>query len=250
MKKQIALCVLVSLPFIVTAKDTQKKDLETTPENIIQKKVELPMDGLTVVETKNGKTLFISKNGRYTFEGKLRNVYTQKEIKSLKDAEDERYFKIQDLDLSDSDIAPIPFGNPDLPLQARIFIDPYCKTCSALLDKLKELKKEIRVEILITPVSDKKAIKRGLALWCRYEADTSTANQVLEDLANPPKEEPKTTPAPSKDCHGNRVLLNSMLTRVLATPGLPLFWRADGATFAGIPKDIKKFLNDKRETKS
>ena len=249
MYKYLSLCVLAALPLLGVAKDAPKSETEPklSAANIVKKEVSLPMRGFHVVRTTNGKTLFLSSNGRYRFEGKLINSFTQKEIKSIEDAEDEEYFSIQDLNLSDSDIAPIPFGNPDLPLQARVFIDPFCPTCSQLMDELNKVKKDIRVEILITPVSSKAAIRRGLELWCRYETDTDQANQVLSDLVHPPKE-PKATPNPmdNKACHGNRVLLNSMLTSVLAAPGMPYLWRADGKTFAGIPKDIKAFLKEKR----
>lgn len=250
MLKYLSLCILTALPLLGVAKDTSKSETDPnlSASNIVKKEVDLPMRGFKVVKTKNGKTLFLSSNGRYQFEGKLVNVYTQKEIKSIEDAEDEQYFTIQSLNLSDSDIAPIPFGNPNLPLQARVFIDPFCPTCTHLMDELNKVKKDIRVEILITPVSSKNSIRRGLDLWCRYEKDTSQANEVLHDLTTPPKEPAtKSNPLDSKECHGNRVLLNSMLTSVLAAPGMPFIWRADGKTYAGIPKDLKGFLGEKRK---
>ena len=212
----------------------------------LKQKVKLPLDGISVIETKDGKNVFNSINGRYVFEGVIKNVYTNKTVTNVADAKDEWFMTIQDMNLSDSDIAPIPFGNPKIPLQARVFLDPYCETCTVLFNELNKNKDKVHVEILITPITGQDAVRRGLDLWCAYEQNTELGNEVLSALANPDKSMKKSATAFTDKCHGNRVVLNSILTRVLGAKGYPFMWRVDGGNVAGIPKNLLQFLNGKR----
>lgn len=212
----------------------------------LRQKVKLPLDGISVIETKDGKQVFNSLNGRYVFDGVIKNVYTNKTVSNVSDAKDEWFMTIQDMNLSDSDIAPIPFGNPKIPLQARVFLDPYCETCTTLLKELNKKKDKVHVEILITPITSQNAVRRGLDLWCAYEQNTEMSNEVLTALVNPEQPVKKASTAFTDKCHGNRVVLNSILTRVLGAKGYPFMWRIDGANVTGIPKDLMQFLNGKR----
>ncbi|MNH44048.1 hypothetical protein D3C79_1060980 [compost metagenome] len=51
-----------------------------------------------------------------------------------------------------------------------------------------------------------------------------------------------------KECKGQRVLLNTMLTRTFNLKALPAIWRVDGLAQAGIPADLLAFLNERRPT--
>ena len=203
----------------------------------------LPMDGIAVVQGKNGKTYFVSTNGRYQFDGKIVNVYTNKSIESVDDAVDERYMTLADMSLSLADIATIAYGNPNLPLQGRVMIDPYCKECQRVLIDLEKIKDKVHLEIMIAPIAGKDSTVTGLNMWCAYEKNYSLGRQILADLIKGP---PYQKYPEQADCKGQRLMLNTMLTRTLNLEGLPAFWRADGFAKAGVPDDIIGFLKSRR----
>ena len=203
----------------------------------------LPLDGISIVQAKNNKTYIVSTNGRYLFDGKIRNAYTNKIIESVDDAIAERYLTLSDMSLSLADIATIAYGNPSLPLQGRLLIDPYCPECKRVLNDLEKIKDKVHLEIMITPITGKESITTGLNMWCAYEKNYNLGRQVLGDLMKgPPYQQYPQNP----DCKGQRLMLNAMLTRTLDLKGVPAFWRADGFAKAGVPKDILGFLQSRR----
>lgn len=203
----------------------------------------LPLDGMSLVEAKDKKTYIVSTNGRYQFEGKIRNVYTNKLIETVDDAIAERYMTLADMSLSLADIATIAYGNPNLPLQGRLMVDPYCAECKRVLSELEKIKDRVHLEIMITPIAGKESIVTGLNMWCAYEKNYNLGRQILGDLMKgPPYQQYPQNP----DCKGQRLMLNTMLTRTLDVKGVPAFWRADGFAKAGVPKDILAFLKSRR----
>lgn len=238
----LAFCI----PSMVYAKAPPPANEAAEVSANVKRSQKLQMDGLAVVEAKGSKTLFVSTNGRFQFEGKITDIYTGKTIKTVDDAVDSNFLTLSQLSLTSADVAGIPYGNPKLPLQARVFVDPYCLTCQVLLGKLQKIKDRIHVEIMIAPlVSEKKSIPTGLNLWCAYEKDTSRAREIIAQLQKGSGyvQYPK-----NDNCKGNRVLLNSMITRILNVPGLPAFWREDGRAVAGIPDDIETWLKERRNS--
>lgn len=203
----------------------------------------LPLDGMSLVEAKDKKTYIVSTNGRYLFEGKIRNAYTNKLIETVDDAIAERYMTLTDMSLSLADIATIAYGNPNLPLQGRLMVDPYCAECKRVLSELEKIKDRVHLEIMITPIAGKESIVTGLNMWCAYEKNYSLGRQILGDLMKgPPYQQYPQNP----DCKGQRLMLNAMITRTLDLKGVPAFWRADGFAKAGVPKDILAFLKSRR----
>lgn len=203
----------------------------------------LPMDGMAVVQAKSGKTYMVSTNGRYQFDGKIKDIYTNKEINTVEDAIESHYLTLAQMSLSQADIATIAFGNPQLPLQGRLLIDPYCDECKRVLNELEKMKDKVHLEVMIAPVSSKEAIKTGLGMWCAYEKNYNLGRQILGDLMKGP---PYPDYPVNEACKGQRVMLNTMLIRTLGLEGVPAFWRADGFAKAGVPKDMLGFLNSRR----
>lgn len=228
-----------------TPDQAPKTSKETEVAESVKKSIPLPLDGVSVVKAKNGKDVIVSTNGRFQFLGQVRDLYTNQLIQTVDDAEDARYLTLSQMSLSSADTAPIPFGNPNIPLQARVMIDPYCPECLKLLKQLDEQKDKLHVELLITPITGQKAITQGLAMWCAYEKDYNMGRQIVADLIKGPPY-PKYEENPG--CNGQRVILNSMLTRVLNMPGLPAIWRVDGFAQAGIPDNLLTFLTTRRST--
>ncbi|WP_270671116.1 hypothetical protein, partial [Aeromonas sp. QDB33] len=76
-----------------------------------------------------------------------------------------------------------------------------------------------------------------------HETNYNKGREVLDLLF---KGQPYPTLPEQKACKGQRVLLNTMLTRTFNLKGLPAIWRVDGLAQAGTPPDLLAFLNERR----
>lgn len=248
MKKRPALLAISLLASALAHAQEPKMSQEDTEKAVqknIVKSAPIPLDGLVAAKDKNGDDVIVSTNGRYVLKGYLLDIYTNKTIKNVKDAVDARYLTLSNMGLNLVDIATIPYGNPNLPLQGRIMVDPYCKQCTELLQQLSTMRDDIHVEIMITPISGNQAIQTALNLWCTYELDYNKGRHIVDLLI---KGAPYPVEPEQKQCKGQRVLVNTMLVRTFNLEGLPAIWRADGYSELGIPKDLKSFLNERRKT--
>ena len=246
MKKRpvlLALTLLVSGFSQAEAPSVSPADSEEAVAKNVVKSVPLPLDGLVAAKDKNGNDVIVSTNGRYFLKGYLQDVFTNKQIKTVDDAVDAQYLTLANMGLNLVHIGTIPYGNPKLPLQARIMVDPYCASSTDLLRKLSEHRDEVHVEIMLTPIAVQMSIKTALNLWCTYEVDYDKGREVVELLMKG-KPYPELPEQPT--CKGQRVLLNTMLTRTFNLKGVPAIWRVDGLAQPGIPNDLLAFLNERR----
>ena len=241
--------LIATLPLLVSALAfaeapplSQQETEKAVGQNVV-KSVPLALDGLVAAKDKNGNDVIVSTNGRYFLKGYLQDVYTNKAVRNVKDAVDAQYLTLGNMGLNLVDIGTIPYGNPQLPLQARIMVDPYCPSCTALLKQLAENRDKVHVEIMITPISGQESILTALNLWCTYETNYNKGREVLDLLF---KGQPYPTLPEQKACKGQRVLLNTMLTRTFNLKGLPAIWRVDGLAQAGTPPDLLANLNERR----
>ena len=136
--------LIATLPLLVSALAfaeapplSQQETEKAVGQNVV-KSVPLALDGLVAAKDKNGNDVIVSTNGRYFLKGYLQDVYTNKAVRNVKDAVDAQYLTLGNMGLNLVDIGTIPYGNPQLPLQARIMVDPYCPSCTALLKQLAE----------------------------------------------------------------------------------------------------------------
>lgn len=242
---------LVTIPLLVSilahaeGSPAPQEEKETAVAKNLVKSAPIPLDGLVAAKDKNGNDIIVSTNGRYFLKGYLQDVYTNKTIRTIKDAQDAQYLTLSNMGLNLVDIGTIPYGNPQLPLQGRIMVDPYCPECTKLLKQLEPLRDKVHVEIMITPVAGNQSIITALNLWCTYEVNYDKGREVIDLLM---KGAPYPVQPEQKQCKGQRVLLNTMLTRTFNLRALPAIWRVDGLAQAGIPTDLLAFLNERRPT--
>ena len=141
---------------------------------------------------------------------------TNKAVRNVKDAVDAQYLTLGQHGSQPGRHRHHPYGNPQLPLQAPHHGGPYCPSCTALLKQLAENRDKVHVEIMITP-----------DLWAGVHSDCAQSVVYLRNqLQQGPevldllfKGQPYPTLPEQKACKGQRVLLNTMLTRTFNLKG-------------------------------
>jgi len=210
-----------------------KKALESDGD--VKTIVTLPINSLKLVETKKGKVYFISGNGRFVFKGTLFDIWKRKSIDNASDGEDLKYLKLSEMGIKDSDMALFKIGNPKLPRQGYLILDPTTKNAKTLLDRIMVDQGSYHLDILLVPI--KKGAKETVnRLWCAEDKNAALTDLILQT---------NTTGKQKKECDIRPIYRNMALFSLLDINSVPIIVREDGYKLVGIPKDLKGFLLNK-----
>ena len=94
-----------------------------------------------LVKTKSGQTYFVSKNGRFVFQGQLIDTWFRRTIDELSEARNAHRVPLEKMGVKLDELATLSFGNQDIPKQATIFVDPIADTATPCSIKFSNLQK-------------------------------------------------------------------------------------------------------------
>lgn len=195
----------------------------------------MPIDKLYFVEATNGAYL-VTADGRFVFEGTLRDVWHNKKINSLVDAQATVRTPLKNMRFDPlNDLPAWQVGNPDIPRQGLVFVDPTSDiTQKFLMHVIANPEKYNFVVSLMPLIGGEPAMERAIKLHCAEDRQLA-----LIDLANYTKESFAHT---RSDCDTTTVMFGMVVKDIFRVNSLPHFVREDGLVSHGLPTDLDAWL--------
>ena len=249
MKKLAALILTISLSANAT-EEADKKLLESVipdaktyredikgnlgAKGVVKGIQELPIAKLFFVEAEQG-TYIISSDGRFVFEGVLKDVWHRKTIHDLVDAKSVERTPVSNIGfVPEEQLAHFVIGNQKLPRQGVAFVDPTSSHTSVFLKHLVAQEDKVNWTIVLLPlVGGNPAIDRSRRLWC-----ASDLKQAKLDLINGTD---KSFSKLKDGCTEEPILMAMMLTDIFRIQSLPHIIREDGLVSNGYPEKFDEW---------
>ena len=192
---------------------------------------EIPLSKLYFVEAEQGNYL-ISSDGRFVFEGTLKDVWHRRTIKTADDVRQTERTPVANLGFEpEKQLAHFVIGNPNLPRQGVAFVDPTSSYTTQFLKSLYEMENEVNWTVVLLPlVGGNTSVDRSLRLHCATDRDQAKLDFIYG--SNHSFGEMK------EGCNDEKILLGMMLTDVFRIKSLPHLIREDGLMSNGLPVDF------------
>lgn len=248
MKTSLVIALLSSLSFTVFAVETTLLDDLTPDKKTYREEIknnleakgqvkgiqEIPINKIFFVEAEQG-TYLISSDGRFVFEGVLKDVWHRKTILDINDAKSVERTPVSNIGFSpEEQLATFIFGNPDIPRQGVAFVDPTSAHTGVFLKYLQQNKNEVNWTVVLLPlVGGNNAVDRSRRLWCA--TDRELAKNDLINGTNISFDKLK------EDCSEDPILMAMMLTDIFRIKSLPHIIREDGLISHGFPEEFDKW---------
>ena len=239
LKKKITAIGLLATASLLSvssmAKSINPKELKQTlsQKGDIEGIQELPVENLMLVKTKSGQTYFVSKNGRFVFQGQLIDTWFRRTIDELSEARNAHRVPLEKMGVKLDELATLSFGNQDIPKQATIFVDPNCGYCHALFNKIQQSPEKYNVDFVLTAMLGSQSLLESKRLNCAVDK-----SKAVIDLMN----KTKLATEMKEDCDAKAVQKAPIVMGLLEARGTPFLVREDGLTFNGLPSDFDAWL--------
>lgn len=199
---------------------------------------ELPVSQVFFVEAEKGNYL-VTGDGRFVFQGSLQDVWHRKHIDSIEDARQTIRTPLSNMNFDPLERLPAwQVGNPDIPRQGLVFVDPTSAITQQFLQQVIAEKEKYHFVVALLPlVGGEKAMDRARRLHCAKDRELA-----LIDLANYTNE---STGELRADCNAEKIMFGAAMTQVFRIEALPHFVREDGLISKGLPEDLDAWLDKK-----
>lgn len=199
---------------------------------------ELPVSQVFFVEAEKGNYL-VTGDGRFVFQGSLQDVWHRKHIDSIEDARQTIRTPLSNMNFDPLEQLPAwQVGNPDIPRQGLVFVDPTSAITQQFLQQVIAEKDKYHFVVALLPlVGGEKAMDRARRLHCAKDRELA-----LIDLANYTNE---STGELRTDCNAEKIMFGAAMTQVFRIEALPHFVREDGLISKGLPEDLDAWLDKK-----
>lgn len=216
-----------AVPDAKTYREETKNNLEA--KGVLKGIQELPISKLFFVESEQG-TYIVSSDGRFVFEGVLKDVWHRKTIKDLADAKSVERTPVSNIGFEpEEQLAHFKFGNPKLPRQGVAFVDPTSPHTGVFLKHLMQKEKDVNWTVVLMPlIGGNNAIDRSRRLWCATDEKQAKVD-LIEGTG-------KSFDKFKDDCSEKPILMGMMLTDVFRIKSLPHLIREDGLVSEGFPE--------------
>lgn len=196
---------------------------------------ELPISQVFFVEAEKG-IYFVTGDGRFVIQGKMQDVWHRKHIDSIDDARGTLRTPLSNMNFDPLEQLPAwQVGNPDIPRQGLVFVDPTSEITQQFLKHVIANKGKYNFVVALLPlVGGEKAMDRAKRLHCAKDRQLA-----LVDLANYTN---KATGELRPDCNAEKILFGAAMSQVFRIEALPHFVREDGLTSKGLPEDLDEWL--------
>lgn len=189
----------------------------------------LPASAMLAIN-KNGKFAIISDTGRFIIQGKVYDVWQQKELTTIEEARfAANYVPVDKTDLGFADLAPISIGTGEKAIT--MFSDPACSFCKEIMDEARQsLPEGYRLDVLLLPILSPQSMTRTREIHCAKDQAAAWKVAVTGDMKTPlaQKEE--------RDCSMEVVGKRRLTAQFLGARNVPFLIRDDGLTRQGKPE--------------
>jgi thiol:disulfide interchange protein DsbC len=197
----------------------------------------LPIKNVMLIQLKGKPPIFISSNGRFLIEGDIKDLWSMTPVQTVKQAEDSWLLHLDTFANGTlmEQMAIIPFGNPEIKKQARVFVSPTAKESQEFLANLDPRK--VNLDLIIMP-HDKGSITPSMKAWCGYSTTDSLQVLITGDTDNIGQRE-----CSEEDL--KKVMTPMLMATYLDINKIPYFVRINGKRYAGLPKNPIEWLQNK-----
>lgn len=220
------------VPDAKTYREEVKNNLSA--KGVIKGIQEIPLGKVFFVEAEQG-TYLVTADGRFVFEGVLKDVWHRKTIKDLVDAKSLERTPVSNIGFEpEKQLATIQIGNPKIPRQGVAFVDPTSAHTSIFLKHLIKKESEVNWTIVLMPlVGGNSAIDRSRRLWCATDKKQAKIDLVEGTNMSFGKLKDKCTEEP--------ILMAMMLADLFKITSLPHLIREDGLVSHGYPEKFDEW---------
>ena len=202
----------------------------------------MPIKQVMLIQLKDKPPMFISSNGRFLIDGTIKDLWSLTDVKTAKQADDTWLLNLDNFGDGSlmSQLAVIPYGNPSIPKQARVFVSPTAPESQAFIKDLDVSK--VNVDLVIFP-HEKGAITPSMKTWCGYSTMDSIQALITGETEN----------IDQRDCNEDdlkKVMTPMLMATYLDIDKVPYFVRSDGRRSSGIPKNPMSWLENKPKNDS
>ncbi len=197
----------------------------------------MPIKQVMLIQLKGKKPMFISSNGRFLIDGEIKDLWNMNTVKTAQDANDTWLLHLDSFGDGSlmSKVAVIPYGNPAIPTQARIFVSPTAPESQEFIKNLDTSK--VNVDLIIFP-HEKEAITPSMRVWC---SDLTT--NAIQGLVTGETDNIKQRKCDEGDL--KKVMTPMLMARYLDIDKIPYLVRKDGRRSSGVPKNTIEWLENK-----
>lgn len=190
----------------------------------IKQSKRLPVQGMSLIETTDGKTFVVSDNGRLAIiGGRVIDLWKAREIRSIADSESLDRIDLQRMGIKASDLTRLSVGTG--PERVTVFVDPICDPCRQLISDMERFTSTHTFDIVVYPVQGGPSGAASRRIHC-----SSSPSLALKAMAAGSY---TSLPEPAKDCDVNPVQKALITGAVLGIRSVPFLIFKDGTSAYG-----------------
>lgn len=215
-------------------KDSIRNNLEA--KGIVKGMLELPISKFFFVEAQQGSYI-ISADGRFVFEGTLKDVWHRRTIRSIKDVKQTLRTPVSNIGFSpEEQLATFQIGDANIPRQGVAFVDPLSEITHEFLQHLYATRDNVNWTVVLLPmVGGNPSVDRALRLHCATDRDQAKLDLIFgTDLSFGEMKE---------GCNDEKIVKAMLLTDLFQIENLPHLIREDGLVSAGYPRNFEEWFS-------
>ncbi len=200
----------------------------------ITDKVDIPETGMMMVDS-DGRSYFISKDGRYVIQGLMLDTWTGIEILNVADFRSTKdKVETSKVGLDADQIFNLTYGQG--PKEVFVFVAPGCRYCANTMAQMEGLDDEYTFRLVPLPILGEKSRADIAALTC-------STDQVESSLAALMGENYGLIPVATKGyCQQEKLKESMTVSQTMAISSVPFLVSHDGRTKRGAPASLRAFL--------
>lgn len=192
----------------------------------------LPVTGVSMVETSDGKMVLMSSNGRFVFDGVF-DTWNDKNIETTSDVKKfAQRINIDHIKLQLDDLHHYKYGSGDK--RVTVFIDPKCGYCKRMIDSMANLTEEYTFNIFPVGLLGKESQKILNNLSC------STPEEGLNAIISHNYNDLKSH---DKNCNPQKSMKTLATARVFGVNAVPFSISSNHITRRGGFKTNKELID-------
>ena len=227
--------ILLLVAFTQTGLAQEKIPVSLSKEGLDPSRIiEMPVNGLLAYEAQNGSVIFMSKNGRYVFQGKMTDVWSAKNLISSEQILESAHslpFETMGVDFDDYGALTLGYG----PKVVHVITDPLCPACTKLNRAMQELKDQYTFKILVLPALGGQSVDLSARIAC--EPNRKKALQAFLD------KESDQLPLPN-NCNFDAFKTASVVSDLIGVDAVPFIIAPDSSVNRGMPEDFEAWLSE------
>lgn len=213
----------------------------TKPASEVNRIIEIDVGKLRVVHTEDGRTMYVSENGRYAIVGDFFDMWQRRRIVNMDDLT--RTVRTMDLKGAGFDVEKaVKFSLGKGEQRVTIFVDPGCGWCHRLIEEVNHdltLQQAYTFDFVVVSVLGGQSVRLAQIFSCSTEKDEK---KRLEAFLGGEDTIMKMPQQASGVCDLTDYQQTASASRQLSIKSVPLIIAPDGRFVKGKPKSLLGFL--------